>query len=119
MAAPSEREPACQLRKIIPAEDPPTALALMHDHVVVAAWALAVARGTATIAEAQSKLHLFVPPPFDTRARLERIALARPAMAIGAGIAVKLLVAGTPATRAKAWQSLGDVPLDIAARELK
>jgi hypothetical protein len=47
-------------------------------------------------------------------ARLERLALARPASAIAAGLAVKLLAKAD----AKAATGLGDVPLDIAEREL-
>ena len=121
MAAPAEREPACQLRKILASDsapDEPTALAILHDHVVVAAWALEVARGQSTIDVAEARHHLIVPPLFDTRARLERIALARPAAAIAAGLAVKILTEGAPNQRAKAWQRIGDVPLDLAAQEL-
>lgn len=125
MAAPREREPGCHLRKLVAGthhengEERAIALAAMHDHVVVATWALEVARGTGTIAEAESKHRLLVPVLPDTRARLERIALARPATAIGAGVAVRLLTTGDPAARAKAWAELGDVPLDIAERELR
>ena len=44
---------------------------------------------------------------------------AQPAVAIGGGYAASVLYgAGDPDTRAKAWSELGDVPLDIAEREL-
>ncbi|MBX3230506.1 MAG: hypothetical protein KIT84_02765 [Labilithrix sp.] len=118
MAAPREREPACHLRKLAAGVDQALALAAMHDHVVVAAWALDVARGAGAIADVEAKHRLLVPVLPDTLGRLERIALARPATAIGAGVAVRILAAGDPAARAKAWSALGDVPLDIAEREL-
>lgn len=118
MAAPPEREPACHLRHFVAnAEDDNTkalTLVAMHDHVVVASWALDVARGAATLAETQARHRLFVPVGADTRARYERVALARPVAAIGAGESVRILVKGDP----KAWSALGDVPLDVARREL-
>lgn len=124
LTAPHEREAACHLRKAVTnATDPSSralALAIMHDHVVVAQWALEVAQGNGTIKEAEGRHHMLVPlvQP-QVFARLERIALARPATAIGAGVSVKLLAKGDPYARAKAWTTLGDVPLDIAERELK
>ncbi len=123
MAAPQEREPGCHLRHLVSqAEDASAraiALAAMHDHVVVAQWALEVARGTATIAEAQGRFRLLVPVLPDTRARYERFALARPVAALGAGEAARILLTGDdPRARATAWSSLGDVPLDVARREL-
>ncbi|MBX3220422.1 MAG: hypothetical protein KF795_07890 [Labilithrix sp.] len=122
MAAPQEREPACHLRHLVSRADDDAARAIafaaMHDHVAVASWALEVARGAATIAEAEGRHRLFVPVSPDTRSRYERIALARPVAALGAGEAVRVLVAGDPRTRARAWSSLGDVPLDVARREL-
>jgi hypothetical protein len=90
----------------------------MHDHVIVAEWALAVAAGTATLEAAQAKHRLLSLPTPDLSARLERIALARPVAAIGAGEAVRLLVATDNPGTAAAWSRLGDVPLDIATREL-
>lgn len=124
LTAPHEREPGCHLRKVVAnASDAPSralALATLHDHVVVALWALEVASGKGTIKDAEGRHHMLVPlvqPQFF--ARLERIALARPASAIGAGFAVKLMANGDPEARAKAWTALGDVPLDIAERELK
>ena len=122
MAAPPEREPGCHLRHLIARIEDDTAralaLAAMHDHVVVAAWALDVARGTATIAEAQARHRLLVPVMPDTRARYERFALARPVAALGAGETARLLLVGDPRARATAWTAIGDVPLDVARREL-
>lgn len=123
LTAPYEREAACHLRKSVANADDAAARALalvaMHDHVVVAEWALDVARGQGAIKEAEGRHHMVVPlvEP-STLARLERIALARPATAIGTGVAVRLLASGEAEARAKAWTALGDVPLDIAEREL-
>ncbi len=122
MAAPPERTPACLLRHVVASAQDETARAIalvaMHDHVVVAQWALAVATGAATLDQAQSKHRLLSLPTPDVAARLERIALARPVAAIGAGEAVRILVKGDAAARANAWSRLGDLPLDLAAREL-
>ena len=122
MAAPQEREPGCHLRHFVSrAEDGAAlaiALAAMHDHVVIAQWALDVARGTATIAEAQGRYRLLVPVLPDARARYERFALARPVAALGAGEAARILLMGAPRARASAWTAIGDVPLDVARREL-
>jgi hypothetical protein len=123
LTAPHEREASCHLRKAVAAATDARGQALMlavlHDHVVVAQWALDVARGAGNIAQAEGRHHMLVPlvQPLSF-ARLERIALARPASAIGTGEAVRLLAAGDPLTRATAWAKLGDVPFDIAAREL-
>ncbi len=122
MAAPPEREPSCHLRHLVSraadGAELAVALAVMHDHVVVAQWALDVARGSATIGEAQGRHRLLVPVLPDTRARYERFALARPVAAIGAGETVRILLAGDPRARASAWSALGNVPLDVARREL-
>lgn len=124
LTAPHEREAACHLRKVVASANDPSsralALATLHDHVVVAQWALDVASGKGAIKEAEGRHHMLVPlvQP-SVFARLERIALARPAAAIGMGVAVRLLAKGDPEARAKAWSSLGDLPFDIAERELK
>jgi len=122
MAAPKEREPACHLRHLVARADDPTAhavaLAAMHDHVVVALWAVDVARGASTIAAAQGTHRLLAPVLPEVRARYERIAVARPVAAIGAGETARILMAGDPKARAAAWSALGDVPLDVAARAL-
>ena len=137
MAAPPEREPACRLRRLVARASTPCegddescraetsdrltfalAMAAMHDHVVVAQWALDVARGRSTILDAESKHRLLTPALADTRARYERIALARPIAAIGAGEAVRILMAGDPLKRAATWATLGDAPFDVIEREL-
>ncbi len=137
MAAPPEREPACHLRRLVARSAGPCetdddacraqntsaaiALAAMHDHVVVALWALDVTRGASTIADAEGKHRLLVPVLADARARYERIALARPVAAIGAGEGVRILVGNSadPKVRAATWSARGDLPLDIVERELE
>lgn len=123
MAAPPERAPACHLRHFVASaaasDDASRAIALaaMHDHVVVAQWALDVARGQRALAQATSRHLLYTLPDPDTLARLERIAQARPAMAIAAGELARLLAAAEDAAkRARALNDLGDVPFDVAAR---
>ena len=124
LTAPYEREAACHLEKAIANANDPAARALaltaMHDHVVVAQWALDVAAGRGAIKEAEGTHHMLVPLVQPSIfARLERIALARPASAIGTGFAVSLLAKGDPEARARAWTALGDLPLDFAERELQ
>jgi hypothetical protein len=125
MTPPPERVAVCHLRQAVARAEPSgmtlsVAYAALHDHVVVARWALDVARGTSTIAQASSKHHFMTPAALDERARYERIALARPVAAIGAGLAAALLVVGdNPPKQARAWALFGDVPLDVAGTELQ
>jgi hypothetical protein len=121
MAPPPEREAACRLRQALSADDDGTAraaiLVAMHDHVVVARWALDVARGVATITQATGKHRPMSRPTPDVMARWETIALARPTAAIGGGLAAGILQAsGDPRARARAWTAVGEVPLDVAER---
>ncbi|MDB5214851.1 MAG: hypothetical protein JWO86_2778 [Myxococcaceae bacterium] len=126
MAPPPERIAACHLRQTVATASDDAgranALVAMHDHVVVAQWALDVARGSATIAQTTGKHRPLSRPGPDVVARWERIALARPTAAIGGGLAADVLFAGgenDTSTRARAWSELGEVPLDIAGRELQ
>jgi hypothetical protein len=122
MTPPPERAPACRLRRIMTSatDDVSRAVGLLvlHDHVTVARWALDVARGTATIAQTTAKHRPLSRPGPDVIAKWERIALAQPTTAIGGGLAAGLLGTGDPDARARAWSALGDVPLDVAEREL-
>lgn len=124
MAPPPERAAACRVRRIVTAATDDTAraaaLVVMHDHVTVARWALDVARGTATIAETSAKHRPLSRPGPDVIAKWERIALAQPTAAIGGGFAAGVLYGtGDLEVRARAWSELGDVPMDIAERELQ
>lgn len=122
--APSlERRWSCHLRHELSAahgdSEVAAVYASLHDHVVVARWALDVARGKGTLAEARARHHLLRPPELEVEARLERIALARPIAAIGAGLTAALLLASPDAfARARLMTQLGELPLDLAAREL-
>jgi hypothetical protein len=123
MAAPPERAAGCHLRHLVAATEDDSsrgiALAAMHDHVVVAQWALDVAGGKGALAEATRAHPLFALAEPEAQARLERIAQARPVVAIGAGEVVRVLLISDPEQQARAWNALGDVPLDIAAARLQ
>lgn len=123
MLPPPERGPACRMRAVQTSatDDAARAMALvmMHDHVTVARWAFDVARGTSTIAQTTGKNRPLSAPGPDVTAKWERLALAQPAVAIGGGYAAGVLYGtGDPEGRAKVWSELGEVPLDIAEREL-
>jgi hypothetical protein len=124
MAPPPERATACRLQRLLTSATDDTsravALLVLHDHATVARWALDVARGTATIAQATAKHRPLSRPGPDVIAKWERIALAQATTAIGAGVAAGVLYGkGDPTARARAWSELGDVPLDIADREIR
>ena len=118
IAAPPEREAGCRLRHFVAeATDEARVLSVLLDHVVIAAWALDVARGASTLQHAEGEHHLFIAALPHVRSRYERIAVTRPVAAILAGMTARLLAAD-PAARAKAWGRFGEVPLDVAARGL-
>lgn len=124
MRPPPERGPACRLRalQVSATDDTAGAMALvvMHDHVTVARWALDVARGASTIAQTSGRNRPLSTPGPDVIAKWERVALAQPAVAIGGGYAAGVLYGGgDPGSRAKTWSVLGEVPLDVAERELR
>jgi hypothetical protein len=126
MSPPPERIAACHLRQTVATASDATArahaLVVMHDHVVVAQWALDVSRGVATIAQTTGRHRPLSRPGPDVVARWERIALARPTAAIGGGLAAGVLYdagEGEIATRARLWSELGEVPLDIAERQVR
>jgi len=124
MRPPPERGPACRLRAVQASATDDTAgavaLVVMHDHVTVARWAFDVARGASTIAQTTGKNRPLSTPGPDVIAKWERVALAQPAVAIGGGYAAGVLYgAGDPGSRAETWSVLGEVPLDVAERELR
>ncbi len=123
MIPPPERIASCHLRHVASAATDPDARAAagiaLHDSMIVALWALDMARGS-SLAQTTAKHHLVGRSAVDAQARLERIALARPVAAIAAGLSAALLAeTPDPPTRARAWSTLGDVPLDIATTELR
>jgi hypothetical protein len=122
MSPPPERAAACRLRQAVASANDPAsrayAIVAMHDHVVVAQWALDVARGGATLAETTARHRPLSHPAPDVVARWERVALARPTAALGGGLAASVLYqAADPEAFARSWTALGEVPLDIAERE--
>lgn len=121
MAPPPERAAICHLKHALDKADDASAMALalvaMHEHVVIAEWALDVLHGS-TLEATQAKHRPMSLPTPDAGAHWERVALARPVAAIGAGLGASVLVAGDPKARAKSWVALGDVPIDLAERLL-
>lgn len=124
---PPERVVACRLRHaLVSANDDTTraiALVAMHDAIVIARWSVDIASGAATLVQASGRHRPLSRPAPDIAAHWERIALARPAVAIGGGLGAVALygangASGNEADRAKKWSQLGDVPIDLAIREL-
>ncbi|MBS2018430.1 MAG: hypothetical protein JST00_36530 [Deltaproteobacteria bacterium] len=121
---PPERTVACRLRHALAAPTDEASrvvgLVAMHDAIVVARWSLDVARGAATLTQTSGRHRPLSRPAPDIAAKWEREALARPAVAIGGGLAAVALYGpkGDELDRAKRWSQLGDVPLDLAIREL-
>lgn len=121
---PPERVVACRLRHALASANDDTsraiALVAMHDAIVIARWSVDIARGAATLVETSGRRRPLSRPAPDIAAHWERIALARPAVAIGGGLGAVALYGtkGDEADRAKKWSQLGDMPIDIAIREL-
>ncbi len=121
---PPERDAACTEVHLAATatEDRDTFVTLiaLHDHVVVALWALASrADGAPPSGELGHRLLAAATP--ETRARLARVAAVRPTHAITAGLAADMLArrGSDGLTRiARAWTSFGDAPLDIVEREV-
>jgi hypothetical protein len=116
-----EREAACRLVLLVNGTDP------NDEESVTVAWL--VARDVAAMSrwavapEGKRPSHPFMSTVEMADARkLERAVLSRPAAAIGAMKAAQLLFAGDSfqkaQARARAWQKLGDLPLDVVATRL-
>jgi hypothetical protein len=126
MLASPERTASCNLRHALreggtAAQQQAAELAALHDHVAVAWWAFDLARGASTLSQAVAKHPLIVVHTPDVTTRLERIAVARPIAAIGAGFAAAMLAPTVPEQNhaAPVWDSLGDVPFDVVERALR
>ncbi|HSQ66243.1 MAG TPA: hypothetical protein VLM85_23635 [Polyangiaceae bacterium] len=125
LASPSERSFRCALLgRVIAAktaDDELDVLVAMHTATVVGAWAVVLARGAD-----RSALPLAAPKPLafmapDVEARLLRLAMTRPVMALEHALAVEWLMRrglAQATLRAQAWQGYGDAPLDVIEREL-
>lgn len=124
MPPPAERVIPCRLRHAVAnaGDDASRAVGLvaLHDAVVIARWSVDVARGMATLAQSSGRHRPLSRQAPDVSARWERIALARPIVAIGGGLAAVTLYGtkGDEVERATKWSQLGDVPIDLAVREL-
>jgi len=116
-----EREGACRLVTLLSETDAndddavTTAWLYMRDVAAMSRWVLAPAKNRPS--------HPFVSTVemADAR-RLERGVISHPASAIGAMMAVSLLASvdsfATVQARARAWQKLGDLPLDVVALDV-
>ena len=127
MAPPPERIAACQLRDTVAPRRPTSpraryALVAMHDHVVVAQWALDVARGAR-----DDRADDGPPSPAVATRPGRRRALGAhraahvpplPSAAVSRRACSSTRERPMPTTRARAWSELGEVPFDIAEREL-
>jgi hypothetical protein len=123
-AGPStERVPACRLQHVVAQAESGVARALAsaatHDHVTLALWAIDVAQGARSLEQSQAAHPLFSRPAPERLVRWQRLAASAPLTAITGGIAACILAeSAVPKARAATWLSLGDVPVDIAEREL-
>jgi hypothetical protein len=87
-------------------------LVTLHDDVVVALSAVTTAPPPRTL--------LFSQPDDDRLDEIRRSARERPIVALGLGLAAELIFRGPdPMARLRAWNALGDAPLDVVAREIK
>jgi hypothetical protein len=122
---PPERAPACAaVGSVLATKDERSALAAtiaLHDHVAIALWAIAVRADGLDPDVAQAKTKLLSATPPDRSVRMLRLAVVRPAVAIGAGLGAELLLRNGPAgigALARAWSEFGDAPLDVIEREV-
>jgi hypothetical protein len=137
MAPPPERGAICGLLRAIrdntDGAAKAAALVALHDAAVVGLWALAIHADGALPDRAIASAHPFFGAQPDREARLVRFAETKPVAAIGAGLAVELLLrspksaeaspleprsAATAAATSKRWLTFGDAPLDVVEREL-
>jgi hypothetical protein len=114
---PPERAAICGLVGVITERPVAAAIVALHDDVALALAAVTEAPPPRT--------RLLCAPSGDVVDGLERSARERPVVALGVALAVERLVAGGSAgesdvdARARAWQRLGEAPLDVVDRELK
>lgn len=114
-----ERAPLCHLtRGLAERADVPTSLAVaMHTYVTVGLWAMDLATRNERVSEASARHPLLYPPTTKGHARAERLALARPATAIGTALGVAMLLKEGPIAGARRLAALGDAPLDLTSAE--
>lgn len=112
MAPPPERAAVCGALAALAANDPPGAATVaLHDDILLAL--------AATMTAPPPRTRLISGPEDDVVDALERDARERPAVALGVVLAAEILFAASaPDERLARWVALGDVPLDVATREL-
>jgi hypothetical protein len=111
MAPPPERAAVCGALHVLAEESVPVALVTLHDDVLLSLAAVMTAPPART--------GLLSHPEDDDVDALRRLARERPVVVLGVALAAELLDADDGANeRLAAWRALGEVPLDIATREL-
>jgi hypothetical protein len=112
MGPPPERAAICgAVRALIEEPLQGAALVALHDDVLLA--------GAAVTASPLPRTGLLSHPEDDVVDTLRRTARERPVVAVGVALAAELLYASDGADeRLRAWQALGEAPLDVVAREI-
>lgn len=110
---PPERSAICgALSALADEAQSPAALVALHDDVLLALAGLTAAPPPRT--------RLLSTPDDDAVDALRRSARERPVLSLGVALAARILYDGDDAgARLRAWQALGEAPLDVVARELK
>jgi hypothetical protein len=111
MAPPPERAAVCGALRVLTEETAPAALVTLHDDVLLALAAVMPAPPPRT--------RLLSHPEDDAVDALQRLARERPVVVLGVALTAEILYAEDGAgERLAAWRALGEVPLDVAAREV-
>jgi hypothetical protein len=120
LGPPAERAAICGALKVLSDEaSAAVALVALHDDVLLA---------YAAVVPSPRRANLMSHPEDEDVDSLQRGVRERPVKALGVALAAELLYGGSasparPAdvvdARLRAWRGLGEVPLDIAARELR
>jgi hypothetical protein len=111
MTPPAERAAVCGALRALTEEPVAAALVALHDDVFLSL--------AAVMASPPPRTGLLSHPENDDVDTLQRVARERPVVVLGVALAAEILYAGDGADqRLAAWRALGEVPLDIAAREI-
>ena len=128
LVPPPERAAICGALRSVEGADADdarlAALAAMDLEVTTALWALDVHSAGVDPDRAQERTRPLFPLPPEREVRVLRLAVARPVVALGAGLAVELLLrhAGSDVSDLRAparrWLAFGDAPLDVIERDV-
>jgi hypothetical protein len=111
MGPPPERAAVCGALRALTEEPTPAALVTLHDDVFLSLAAVMPAPPART--------GLLSQPDDDDVDALQRLARERPVVVLGVALCAELLYAANGADeRLATWRALGEVPLDVAAREM-